>query len=197
MNTSLSSCITSHPSCIQPSTLRMYGLPKLIELERIKSPLCTKRDFFKPSGLIFSLVDVMYLEPSWASPILIQFIPIFRIGYVVGYWARRTSALNCTHLSQLLIFPSFSHPFPSLLFPSCCIMNNCFCLSISVRNCSSVGKNILYFAAKSCSFPLRIEYLAISLLVSEHNTMPMVGLSPSVRFSSSYIRTYISICPTS
>ena len=76
-------------------------------------------------------------------------------------------------------------------------MNNCFCLSISVRNCSSVGKNVLYFAAKSCSLPLRIEYLAISLLVSEHNTMPMVGLSPSVRFSSSYIRTYISICPTS
>ena len=79
----------------------------------------------------------------------------------------------------------------------CCIMKNSFCRSISFRNCSSVGKYSLYFVANICSFPFNIEYLAISASVSEQSTMPMVGLSPSVRFNSSYIRTYMSICPTS
>ena len=77
----------------------------------------------------------------------------------------------------------------------CCIMKNSFCRSISFRNCSSVGKYSLYFVANICSFPFNIEYLAISASVSEQSTMPMVGLSPSVRFNSSYIRTYMSIIP--
>ena len=37
----------------------------------------------------------------------------------------------------------------------------------------------------------------MSLLVSEQRTMPMVGLSPSVRFDSSYMRTYMYVSPTS
>jgi len=53
----------------------MYGRPKLMELERIKSPLNTSRDLTIPSGLIFSLVVVIYLNPGLTSPILTQLIP--------------------------------------------------------------------------------------------------------------------------
>ena len=54
-----------------------------------------------------------------------------------------------------------------------------------------------YLEANNCLLSCRMENLAMSWLVSEQSSMPMVGLSPSVRFISSYILTYISICPTS
>ena len=54
-----------------------------------------------------------------------------------------------------------------------------------------------YLVANNCSLPFRIEYFAISASVSEHNTIPIVGLSSLDFFSSSYILTYISIWPTS
>lgn len=53
--------------------------------------------------------------------------------------------------------------------------------------------NTIDFVANNCSLPFRMEYLAMSASVSEQSTMPIVGLSPSLRFSSSYIRMYISI----
>jgi len=53
----------------------MYGLPKLIELVRRKSPLCTKRLFESPSTVIFSFVELIYIPSFSVSPILIQFIP--------------------------------------------------------------------------------------------------------------------------
>ena len=68
---------------------------------------------------------------------------------------------------------------------------------ISSRSCSSDGRQVLYLDANNCSYPCNIEYFAISSSVSEHKIMPNVGLSPSFRFISSYIRIYISICPTS
>ena len=49
----------NQPSCTQPSIWRIYGLPKLIEFVSRKSPGSTKRDFFIPSGLIFSLVELI------------------------------------------------------------------------------------------------------------------------------------------
>ena len=53
----------------------MYGLPKLIELDSIKSPIWTLRENFSPSGIIFSFVQVIYRESADTSPILTQFIP--------------------------------------------------------------------------------------------------------------------------
>ena len=68
--------IESQPSCIQPSIFKIYGLPKLMELERMKSPFFTSLDFFAPSGVIFSSVDVIYLLLGFTSPIFIQFTPL-------------------------------------------------------------------------------------------------------------------------
>lgn len=53
----------------------MYGLPKLIELERTRSPGYTCLVFESPSGLIFSDVEVMYRPMLGASPIFTQFSP--------------------------------------------------------------------------------------------------------------------------
>ena len=78
-----------------------------------------------------------------------------------------------------------------------CNLKILFSLSISAFSSASVGRNSLYLEAKSCSFPFSMEYLAMSESVSEQSTMPMVGLSSSFRFSSSNMRTYMSICPTS
>ena len=50
---------------------------------------------------------------------------------------------------------------------------------------------------KGSSKPTISVYLAKSLLVSEQSSNPIVGLSPSEHFNSSYMRMYISICPTS
>ena len=41
----------------------------------IKSPTETNLLFVAPSGVIFSLVEVIYLAPTSESPILIQFTP--------------------------------------------------------------------------------------------------------------------------
>lgn len=60
---------------MQPSTAIMYGLPKLMELERTKSPGYTCLVFESPSGLIFSEVEVMYRPMLGASPIFTQFRP--------------------------------------------------------------------------------------------------------------------------
>ncbi len=54
----------------------MYGLPKLIELDRIKSPGCTCRVLLRPSGFIFSEVLLIYRPSEGASPILTQFKPL-------------------------------------------------------------------------------------------------------------------------
>ena len=53
----------------------MYGLPKLMELERTRSPGYTCLVFESPSGLIFSEVEVMYRPMLGASPIFTQFSP--------------------------------------------------------------------------------------------------------------------------
>ena len=53
----------------------MYGRPKLIEFERIKSPSFTYLDFLAPSLVIFSSVCVMKNEFGSTSPILIQLTP--------------------------------------------------------------------------------------------------------------------------
>jgi hypothetical protein len=44
---------------MQPVIDKIYGLPKLIELERIRSPGNTQRDFEAPSWIILSAVEVM------------------------------------------------------------------------------------------------------------------------------------------
>ena len=57
-----------------------------MEFDKIKSPFLTKRDFFAPSGVIFSAVSVIYLLPGLTSPILIQFTPSSRvvIKFLIG-----------------------------------------------------------------------------------------------------------------
>lgn len=49
--------ITSHPSCMQPFVLSIYGRPKLMELVSKKSPLHTYLVLLNPSGRIFSFVE--------------------------------------------------------------------------------------------------------------------------------------------
>ena len=61
-------------TAMQPSIFNIYGLPKLIELDKRKSPGSTYLDFFIPSGFIFWAVSVIYID-SVVSPILIQLIP--------------------------------------------------------------------------------------------------------------------------
>ena len=69
---------------MQPCVFIIYGRPKLIELERIKSPSFTKRDFLAPSGVIFSAVSVIYLLPGFTSPIFIQFTPSSAMNDLIG-----------------------------------------------------------------------------------------------------------------
>ena len=67
----------------------MYGFPKDIEFESIKSPSLTYLDFFAPCFVIFSLVVYMYLSTPFVSPILIQFTPsgLFPYGKVEDSFA--------------------------------------------------------------------------------------------------------------
>ena len=67
--------MASHPSCMHPSIFKMYGRPKLIELDRMKSPAFTCLDIATPVGLIRSSVRSMYFASTEASPIFIQLIP--------------------------------------------------------------------------------------------------------------------------
>lgn len=53
----------------------MYGLPKLMEFDKTRSPGQTRLVLDKPSGRIRSSVEVMYLPISGASPIFTQFSP--------------------------------------------------------------------------------------------------------------------------
>ena len=78
--------IESQPSWIQPSIFKIYGRPKLIELDKIKSPDFTKRDFLAPSVVIFSLQKVTYFESESVSPIFIQFTPLSSlvIKFLIG-----------------------------------------------------------------------------------------------------------------
>ena len=59
------------------------------------------------------------------------------------------------------------------------------------------GVTVKCFDINNLLLSCNTEYRAISSFVSEHRRIPIVGLSPSLHFKSSYIRTYISICPTS
>ena len=53
----------------------MYGCPKLIEFESIRSPTLTFRDFLAPIDVIFSSVRVTSLLFAGISPIFTQFTP--------------------------------------------------------------------------------------------------------------------------
>lgn len=65
---------------------KIYGRPKLIEFDKMKSPFFTCRDFKTPSGIIFSAVFVIYIESADVSPIFIQLIPLgsFVINLFIG-----------------------------------------------------------------------------------------------------------------
>ena len=61
-----------------------------MELDRMKLPFCTLRDFCAPSGVILSAVLVIYLASGSTSPILIQFTP--PISFVMKFFIGRGDA---------------------------------------------------------------------------------------------------------
>lgn len=70
-------------------------------------------------------------------------------------------------------------------------------VSISAFSSSFVGQSIICIWTQRAVHCQHNRIAGDASSVSAHRTMPIVGLSPSLCFNSSYIRIYISICPTS
>ena len=111
---------------MQPSIFRIYGLPKLIELDKIKSPGFTLRDFFAPSRVIFSADDVIYFSPGFTSPILIQFTPsasvVIKFFIGLGEAPRTIVATSPNFLYSTPSGQSFAISSSNLLIPLTAIL---------------------------------------------------------------------------
>ena len=108
--------MTSHPSCMHPSMSRIYGLPKLIEFERMKSPLYTRYTFWDYFLHCMSYKLVIWTNIANFYPV--NTIPICRkVCFYRSWW---TSTLNGSVISQLSFYPL--NPLRRVLpVRSCCI----------------------------------------------------------------------------
>ena len=123
--------------------LDMYGLPKLIEFESIKSPGLISLVLLRASARTFSIVATTYFASLLISPIFSQFKPslsvVKKLSMGRGEPPRTTSAYSSKNL--------FCHPSPSR--------------NSGKRNCGSVSPS----AGKSCLSSPFLWSLSLSSLV--------------------------------